>query len=189
MSGIEKIIERLNEECDVQCAEILSAAEEKAAAVTARAQAEGNETIRAYETEAQAKAAQTVTRAASAASLDDRRAALQVRAALVDETLAAAKSKLCEDTDAYFAALRTLALRYARPQAGTLCFGKKDLARLPADFMRDLPAETTLSPEPAPIADGFLLKYGGIEINCTLDALFAAARDDLKLKAAQLLFD
>ena len=190
MSGLDKIIARLNEECDVQCAEILSAAAEKAASITARAQADGNETIKTYEAEAERKAAQTVARAKSAASLDDRRAALQVRASLVDETLEQAKRVLLDGGDeAYFAAMKTLAVRYAREEAGELVFGAADLARLPADFTEGLPANTVLSAEPAPIENGFLLKYGGVEINCTPDALFSAARDDLKLKAAQLLFD
>ena len=45
-----------------------------------------------------------------------------------------------------------------------------------------------MSPVPAPIEDGFILKYGEIEFNCTFKALFAAFSQELQAKAAELLF-
>ena len=43
-----------------------------------------------------------------------------------------------------------------------------------------------LSKDPAPVKNGFILKYGGIEENCSLDALFASRTDALvdKVNAA-----
>ncbi|NLX93741.1 MAG: hypothetical protein GXZ02_07760, partial [Clostridiales bacterium] len=43
--------------------------------------------------------------------------------------------------------------------------------------------------EPAAIADGFILVYGDIEMNCTFDALLEESHDELKEKIAQLFFN
>ena len=66
MSGVEKIIARLNEETDAQCRETDFAARKKAAEIVARAQAEGNAEIRAAEEAAEKRAAQILTGACRA---------------------------------------------------------------------------------------------------------------------------
>ena len=48
--------------------------------------------------------------------------------------------------------------------------------------------EITVSDTPGSLSDGFLLKYGDIEINCAFEALMSASRDDLKSIAAENLF-
>ena len=45
-----------------------------------------------------------------------------------------------------------------------------------------------ISPESRPIANGFVLAYGGIEENCSLSALFAADRDAMQDLAGSILF-
>ena len=65
---------------------------------------------------------------------------------------------------------------------------ERDLRRMPADFIDKLGYGVKVSPVPAPIEDGFILKYGEIEINCTFQALFAAAEQELRSRANELLF-
>ena len=50
------------------------------------------------------------------------------------------------------------------------------------------PAELTVTEDPAPIEAGFILKYGGIEQNCSFDAVFAGESENLSDKAGRLLF-
>ena len=94
----------------------------------------------------------------------------------------------------FFAALRTLAVRYAQPGQGTLYFGSRDLARVPQGYEAALNAalgegkSVCISPESRPIANGFVLAYGGIEENCSLSALFAADRDAMQDLAGSILF-
>ena len=45
-----------------------------------------------------------------------------------------------------------------------------------------------VSEEAAPIENGFLLKYGGIEENCSLKALFTSMRDRLQDKVNEALW-
>ena len=46
----------------------------------------------------------------------------------------------------------------------------------------------TVSDKPAAIKNGFILNYGGVEENCTIDALFDQSRDDLLDKVKEILF-
>ena len=189
MSGLDKITERLNEECAAQCAGIEAAAHEKAEQITARAQADGNALIREYESAARKQADALVARADSAGALEARREALRVKTELVEDVLADAKRMLRgAAADVYFERLGALIARHAQPGEGVLFFGENDLRRMPEAFRAALPAGISVSAAPAPIGDGFILKYGDVEINCTFDALFAAAHDDLTLLAAQMLF-
>lgn len=62
---------------------------------------------------------------------------------------------------------------------------EKDLARMPQDFSAQLKmavpgTNITVSNTPCNIPDGFLLVYGGIDVNCTFASLFEAAGDTLQ---------
>ena len=68
--------------------------------------------------------------------------------------------------------------------AGELLFSRKDLARLPEDFgelVKKLAAEKggslTIGEESANIENGFILRYGGVDENCSLSSLFAEKKD------------
>ncbi|MBQ7687929.1 MAG: V-type ATP synthase subunit E [Clostridia bacterium] len=189
MSGLEKIIARLQEECLAQCDEIRLSAAEKAAGILARAEADGNETVKKYEADAKKKTEQILSRARSAAAMESRTDLLREKTALTDGVLAEAKRTVKEaPAQEYFSMLSALIEKNVQPGPGVLFFGRDDLARLPQDFASGLPAGVTLSDIPADIPDGFLLKYGDVEINCALDALFNSARDELKRRAAETLF-
>ena len=76
---------------------------------------------------------------------------------------------------------------------GEILFGKNDLSRIPSDFekrIEDIAKEKggslKLVKEPAPISDGFILRYGMIEENCTLKALFETNKNRLKDIALKL---
>ena len=68
-----------------------------------------------------------------------------------------------------------------------------DLGRLPADFEAQVNraagrGHITVSRTPCSLPDGFLLVCGGIDVNCTFDALFEAEADALQDIAGGLLF-
>ena len=83
--------------------------------------------------------------------------------------------------------LEKLAAKYRTGAPGTLYLSKADLARKPGDFLKAFP-EITVADTPGELSDGFLLKYGDIEINCAFAALMNASREDLKAIAAEKLF-
>ena len=190
MSGVEKIIARLNEETEAQCGEIVNGAHTKAAEIVARAQAEGNETIRQAEAEANKRAAQLRASAASQCTANRRKAQLGAKVELINEVLERAQRSLHDLSDeAYFNALAGLAVKNKQEGVGEMLLCERDLKRMPKDFIDKLGYGIKVSPIPAPIEDGFILKYGEIELNCTFAALFSAAAPELQAKAASLLFD
>ena len=190
MSGLEKIVSRLTQDTQKECEEILATANRKAAALVSEAQAQGNALIREAEKNGEALKAKTIERAESQFRSDARKALLSAKVALVDEVIDEAKNSIKTlSAENYFRAMAALALSGKQEGVGELRMSRADLQRMPADFVDQLGGRIRVSPVPAEIEDGFILKYGDIEMNFTLDALFSAFRDELRLKANALLFD
>ena len=78
---------------------------------------------------------------------------------------------------------------------GEILFGERDLKRMPSDFEDKIKeiaekkgGSLKLVKEVADIPDGFILRYGMIEENCTLRALFDTKKNQLKDIALSKLF-
>ena len=79
-----------------------------------------------------------------------------------------------------------LLAKSVQPEKGEIIFNEKDLGRLPADFDKKINEVATknggtlsISQNKAPITGGFILKYGNIEINSSLDAIFEENKEVL----------
>ena len=99
------------------------------------------------------------------------------------------------ETGAYFDMILKLAVKSAQPGVGELLLSKKDLERLPEGFedrlnasLKDKGAVLHISGDTRDIDGGFVLTYGGIEENCSIDALFDAAHEVLQDKVQEILF-
>ncbi len=189
MSGLDKITARLNEECEAECAAIADAASLSAANTLAAAETAAKRIIEDAKTKAQKEADRIISGAKSSASLNDRREMLQTRVDLIDEALKKAQWYLRSlNTEDYFKVLFSLAARSRQPGTGEMRLNAKDLERMPKSFLQQLGAGIKVSEQPCDIEDGFILVYGDIEMNCTFSALFASCREELKAKAADILF-
>lgn len=195
MAGLDKIIE-----------DIRSESAEAVAAITGKAQQERDEALAAAQKEADAKterilarakeqADDLIARADSAAMLKRRRLLLQTKQELIAETIGKAKEAiLALPAEEYFALLLELVKKNALPKEGELCLSKADFDRLPKDFAQKLVevlpegAKLTLSKEDANIDGGFLLKYGGIEQNLSLQEIFEEKKDSMQDAAGKILF-
>lgn len=189
MSGIDKITARLLEECDAECASIEDAAALSAANTLAAAQTEAKRRIGEAEEKARREAERILAGARSSAELNERRELLKAKVGLIDEALQKAQWYLHSlNTEDYFKVLFSLAARSRQKGVGEMHLNEKDLARMPASFLQQLGAGIRISDVPYDIEDGFVLVYGDIEMNCTFSALFSASREELKAKAAEILF-
>lgn len=189
MNGLDNIITYLGEDCQRQCDEIESSAAATAAGIIEDAQKKAAVLVADAEKDARREAEKLILRAKSQSMSESRQTLLKARVELINDTLANAKTYLSSlNTDDYFKVLFSLAARLRRKGEGTMYLNKRDLDRLPSDFVARLGADIKISTTPADIADGFILSYGDIEMNCTFDALFAEYSDELKEKAAQILF-
>ena len=99
------------------------------------------------------------------------------------------------EEETYFQIIRKMLGKYAAPQEGEICFSKKDLERMPKGFEKEIQAiarenkgDLVLSKETREIGGGFILIYGGIEENCSFQAMFNARKDELSDKVHEILF-
>ena len=89
----------------------------------------------------------------------------------------------------YFKTLEALVKKHAQAEAGKIMFSKKDKARIPASFTKALESyKLTVAEETQEMSGGFILLYGDIEENCSFDALFLQAKEELQDKVRDYLF-
>ncbi len=193
MAGLENIINQIRADARSAAAEITEKAQQQADNILAQARADAENIIVKSEADAKNTAQNIKDRAASAADLERRKRLLEEKQAEIAAILTQAQQMLEQLPDAeYFAVLRRLAARYALPQTGEILVSQEDFSRLPEGFAAslELPQGGCLKAEPFSEIQGggFLLRYGGIEVNCTFPALFEAAREDLQDKIYALLF-
>lgn len=198
MTGLESIISQITEEA-------LASAEANALAAQTQAQADLDEAEQMaqaqaanMETKAAAEAAAMIASGAAAAELSAKRAILAARVELIDGVLKAARTKIDALGDAdYFALILKMVKKYAPGGKGEIAFCARDLKRIPADFGNQITealsgkegAELTICGKAVDIDGGFVLLYGGIEENCSFDALFYANKESLQDSVSKVLFN
>ncbi|WP_316637737.1 hypothetical protein [uncultured Ruminococcus sp.] len=193
MSGIDKIIQEIENNTAQSCDSVLAQARQKADAIIADAQKQADQIVADGKDRTAAHVADIKKRGDSAAELEQKRVMLYTKQQIINtmlgEGLSSAKNL---PKDEYFALIKSMVAKYSMEDDGVIFFGEKDNQRLPADFSGELnqvaKGGIVLSSESAPIDAGFILKYGGIEQNCSFDAIFAGEAENLSDKAGRLLF-
>ncbi len=193
MSGIDKIIQQIEASTAAACDSIVAAAQKKANAVIASAEKEAEQIIADGKEKTALHVADIKKRGDSAAELEEKRVMLSAKQRIISEMLQKGLGEAKNlPGEAYFALIEKMVAKYSQPEDGVILFGKKDLSRLPNGFIGRLSQAArggvTLSDETAPIEAGFILRYGGIEQNCSFDAIFAGEAENLCDKAGRLLF-
>ena len=196
MAGLDKIIGQIEEESKGAAARTIEAARAEAEKILEMARKEAEEECGRIERRSDQAVANILERGRSAAELKKRGSLLAEKQRLIGETIARAKEELKSlDGEAYFEMLLKLAVKSAQTGEGELLFSAKDLARLPEGFeeqinaaLKDKGALLHVSAGSRDIDAGFVLTYGGIEENCSFDAIFDSARETLQDKAQELLF-
>ena len=188
MTGIEKIIAKIEDDCKAVCDEIIAKAEAEAGSLleNAKAQAEKvkNEAILA----AQRKCQTDIELARSKAEHDYNREILAAKLDIINGVIGLALNKLKNlPDDEYFDVIEKLIARYSQSGHGELRFSKKDLDRLPEGFEARLNQKFsgsgksfTISSSPIDIDGGVVIAYSDVEQNCSFNALLNASLDDIK---------
>ncbi len=196
MKGLDKILEDIRGEASAGAEGVLQQAREKAAQIKAQAKKETDAQVAAMGEKAVQQAASIRERSISGAGLLRRRELLSEKQAIISRVLQEALNQAANlPAEQYFALVQSMAARSAHPgEQGVICLSKTDLSRVPADFEEKLSAALpggtvlTLSPEPADIKNGFLLRYGGIEENGDFQAVLAAHAEELQDKLCSLFW-
>ena len=194
MAGLDSIIEKIQKTSENTCDSILNDAKKKADDILAASAAESDAEAAKIAEETKCKAKEIIDSAVSGAELEGKKEILSAKIDIINDVIDTVSNTLKGLPDEeYFSSLYALAVRYARPEDGVLYLSAKDLARKPADFEKTLntlikEGSIKVSDEPRDIDGGFVLSYGGIEIDCTFDALIVESQDDIKDELARMLF-
>ena len=188
MAGLDKIISQIKEESQKAAERTRAEARSKADEILAQARADAERECVDIERRSKQAVANILERGRTAAELKKRGAVLAEKQRLIGATIGMAKAELKGlETGAYFDMILKLAVKSAQTGEGELLFSKKDLERLP-EGLKDKGAVLRISGDTRDIDGGFVLTYGGIEENCSIDALFDAAHEVLQDKVQEILF-
>ncbi len=196
MTGLEKMKSQILDEANETAQTKISEAKAQADEILNQARAEAAKDEESISRKSDAEVAEYKERVESSADLQTRTRMLEARQQMITDVLDRAYESLTAmDTEAYFSMLEKLVKKYALPEEGELVLSPADAGRMPAGFeervseiARDKGGSLTIAKETRKIDNGFVLVYGGIEENCTLEAIFDAERDDLSDIAQKILF-
>ncbi len=188
MSGLEKIIDQIQRDAATACAEIQAKTDAEKAEILAKA----TDTCAKIDAQASADAevlrADLLSRGKSSAQMQRKNRILTAKQAMIQDIIAQSREKLSNlPAIDYFVLLLKLARKYAQKGDGVVYLSQSDLDRAPAYFpgkLNEIGQEKggtlVLSDTPRDIGGGFILAYGGIEENCSFEALFEADKERLQ---------
>ncbi len=219
MTGLEKIIERIERSARERASAILQRSDEECTALARDYAVRAEQTRERLEREGVAAIEATVSAARAQSEKTHTEILQRTRRALLDEAFARAKRELC-DTDfgkyrELLAALLVSALlEQHRAEQQSIAFGdeveeferfevllnENDRERFGAQVIADArrvaerrigaakAAKIVLGDESADIDGGLVLRFGDVELNCTLGVLMADIRRDLEGRVSDILF-
>ncbi|MBQ3416439.1 MAG: V-type ATP synthase subunit E [Ruminococcus sp.] len=193
MSGIDKIIRQIESDTKDYCDEIIENAQIKADAVIAQTEKEADEIRTSSAAKIEQKLSDINARAKSSAALEEKKAFLSAKQRVICDMLSAALSNAKDlSDDEYFSLILKMIENHSQDDRGVICFGEKDLGRLPQGFEKQIndvsKGALVISKDPIDIDAGFVLSYGGIEENCSFDAIYRSKAEVLSDRASSLLF-
>lgn len=195
MSGLDKILAEIRDEAAAEAKQTLDTARAQADKVLAQAKEDSQAQADKVLTTARQDVADIERSRESALALQRRQRTLSQKQALLAETLQKAQDSIKALPEGeYFDLLVRLAKNAAEPGEGVLLLNDTDKKRVPADFAKKvadaLPsgASLSISDETRDIDGGFVLKYGDVEENCSIGAMFNARADEFSDLVRDTLF-
>ncbi len=195
MTGLDRIIEKILEQSQKNCDEIIKQASLEVKNIISEARAEANAESEKIIADAQKTASRKQAVSKSTAESITRNRYLEIRNAILNDIISAAYLEIEKFSDEeYFAMLKKLCIKNVQTGECEMYLNGYDMGRLPDDFEMSINSEiyekgaVHISSTPADIENGFILSYGDIEINCTLKAVFDENMDCLKDMLSTALF-
>lgn len=196
MSGLDEILNIIDEQRIQNEESIIGAANQKAAAIRSEGEQKAQKAYSEQLEKGQTDAKRDFVNACASVDSDMKRKVLDSKVKLIDSAIEATLERLAKlPEDEYFAMLKRLAEQKLRKGSGVISLSANDLKRLPADFetgirssAEKLGGTLEISKKPADISDGFILSYGLISENCSFRAIIESERDEVRDTAAAKLF-
>ena len=195
MTGLDRIIEKILLQSQMNCNEILNNASAEVKKIISEARVKANKQSDEIVARANAEAKKIKAVSKSSAESITRNRYLEIRNAILNDIISAAYLEIEKFSDEeYFAMLKKLCIKNVLEGECEMHLSGYDMGRLPDDFEMSINSEiyekgaVHICNTPADIENGFILHYGDIEINCTLKAVFDENMDSLKDMLSTALF-
>lgn len=188
MTGVDKIILKIEEDCRITCEEIIAKAQTEAQLILDNAHTEAKKIQKEIISATNNKCRADIELSESKAEHEYKNAILASKINIINDMINESMYKLKNlPAPEYFNIITVLIKRYAQNGCGTLRFSQKDLDRLPDGFenelnglFKDSGRSFTVSHEALPTDGGVVIVYNDIEQNCTFDSLLESSLDEIK---------
>lgn len=193
MNGIERILQRIQSEAQMEIDEILKKAREEADAIQNRYQMQAENESAELNLKKQKAAEEQEERLISVAQMESRKIILATKQEMVEKAYALALEKLCSmPEEQRISVLADLLVRASSSGSEEVIFSPEDQPRVGKAAVKAANdasgKQLTLSSETRPIKGGFILKDGNIEMNCTFDTLVRLQKTGTAGMVAKKLF-
>lgn len=199
MIGAEKITERILEDAKKLHDKILDEANAQARSIISEAEKEAFQKLTLMTEKAKEEAVLIKQRYKAAESMEERKNMLKVRQECIDEAFDAALRKLSDmPDDKYGLFIEGIILNNVKNEDGIIVFNDRDKKRLGEKFISEInrklkrkgmSAVLSLAKDSLDASGGFVLRYGELEINCTLEIILDMQRPNMETEVAKILFN
>lgn len=190
MTGLENIIAQIEGDSKAKAAEIISKAELTAEKHIDDAVLKAEEISNDYKETAKKSADELILRAKTADEAAMNKAKLTKKQDIIKTTTDRAKTEIKEQSATeYFEFLESLLKKNALKKSGVILLSADDKFEMTESFKKAADEyELEITAVDIPKHSGLILVYGSIEINCTIDAVFDEAAEEITDTLNDLLF-
>lgn len=199
MNGIDRITDRIEADAREQAKAIIAEAEAKCAEIRKENEKKAQERYLELIRNGTKDCESGLERRKSAAEMDAKKSVLALKQDCVAEAFDMAKRRLADmPEDSYVGFLASLAASAAADGSGEIVLSARDRERCGKAVLeranaalaaKGLTPALTLAADSREISCGLILRQGGVEVNCTIEALVEALKGPMTADVARTLFE
>lgn len=199
MNGIDRITDRIEADAREQAKAIIAEAEAKCAEIRKENEKKAHERYLQLIRNGTKDCESGLERRKSAAEMDAKKSVLALKQDCVAEAFDMAKRRLADmPEDSYVGFLASLAASAAADGSGEIVLSARDRERCGKAVLeranealaaKGLTPALTLAADSREISGGLILRQGGVEVNCSIEALVEALKGPMTADVARTLFE
>ena len=199
MNGIDRITDRIEADAREQAKAIIAEAEAKCAEIRKENEKKAQERYLELIRNGTKDCESGLERRKSAAEMDAKKSVLALKQDCVAEAFDMAKRRLADmPEDSYVGFLASLAASAAADGSGEIVLSARDRERCGKAVLeranaalaaKGLTPALTLAADSREISGGLILRQGGVEVNCSSEALVEALKGPMTADVARTLFE
>lgn len=184
MGGLEKITEQIIKKANDEAELIINDAKEKALAIGNESKKEIDELVLNNQNTIKNDCEKIMSMAQSQDRQTERSELLKARSEVIETIISDAKKFITEmDKEEYKEVLLKILKNSITESEGEIIFSKNDVKLVDDDFIQKIndlsKGKLTVLKETQNIENGFIIRYGKIEQNCSIDSIFEEKHNEL----------